>query len=182
MARFTESGGLAAKIIAGRRDKARTREGWIHLVLNVAILTAVLLVVFSFVLCVFRVSGNEMYPKMQDGDLVLAWRLAGGYTKDDVVVYTVDGEQQVGRVVAKEGDIIDISDDGTVSVDGTTESDTLYVTEKGDAVEYPYAVPKGYVFILGDYRTQAEDSRDFGAVSVQDVQGTVIGLLRRRNL
>lgn len=182
MARFTESGGLAAKIIAGRRDKARTREGWIHLALNVAILAAVLLVVFSFVLCVFRVSGNEMYPKMQDGDLVLAWRLAGGYTKDDVVVYTVDGEQQVGRVIAKEGDIVDISDNGTVSVDGTTESDVLYVTEKGDALEYPYAVPKGYVFILGDYRTQAKDSRDFGAISIQDVQGTVIGLLRRRNL
>jgi len=38
------------------------------------------------------------------------------------------------------------------------------------------------VFILGDYRTQSEDSRDFGAVPLDDIAGKVITVLRRRSL
>ena len=36
--------------------------------------------------------------------------------------------------------------------------------------------------LLGDYRTQSEDSRDFGPVPLEDVQAKVITLLRRRSL
>lgn len=38
------------------------------------------------------------------------------------------------------------------------------------------------LFVLGDYRTQSEDSRDFGPVPLEDVQAKVITLLRRRSL
>jgi len=43
-------------------------------------------------------------------------------------------------------------------------------------------VPEGCVYILGDYRTQSEDSRDFGAVPLEAVEAKVITLLRRRSL
>lgn len=49
-------------------------------------------------------------------------------------------------------------------------------------MEYPYTVPKGCVFVLGDYRTQAEDSRDHGCVKLGDVKAKVITILRRRAL
>ena len=45
-----------------------------------------------------------------------------------------------------------------------------------------YTVPADSVFILGDYRTQSEDSRDFGPVALTDVKAKVITLLRRRSL
>ena len=38
------------------------------------------------------------------------------------------------------------------------------------------------MFLLGDYRTQTLDSRDFGAISMENVEGKVITLLRRRGL
>jgi len=63
-----------------------------------------------------------------------------------------------------------------------TSGEILYPTYAKDALEYPYTVPEGCFFVLGDYRTQSEDSRDFGPVPLEDVQAKVITLLRRRSL
>lgn len=180
MPRVTGPDGQATQVIKSRREKARIREGWIHLGVNVVILLLVMVVLLSFVFCVFRVSGNDMYPALQDGDLVVAWRLDRSFKQDDVVVFKADGKTRVGRVVAREGDVVDMPGSGSVTVNGTPENDILYETDAGDSISYPYVVPEGEVFILGDFRTQATDSREFGAVPVSDVEGTAIGMFRRR--
>ena len=38
----------------------------------------------------------------------------------------------------------------------------------------PDAVPKGSVFLLGDNRDTSEDSRTFGPVDVDDIDGRVL--------
>ncbi|MDY4014479.1 signal peptidase I [Parafannyhessea umbonata] len=180
MPRVTEKGGLAEGVIKARWAKARDREGWLSLIGKVIVLLAALWLLFSFVFCLHRVRGNDMYPAMQDGDVVLAWRLQGSYNQKDVVVYEAGGKQRVGRVLAKEGDVVDLTDDGQVTVNGTPEDNEIYQTQAGKAVKFPYLVPKGKVFVLGDFRTQATDSRKLGAISTDDVEGVTIGLLRRR--
>lgn len=180
MLRVTEKGGLAEGVIQARWAKARDREGWLSLIGKIAVLVVVVWALFSFVFCLFRVRGNDMYPAMQDGDLVLAWRLQGTYNQDDVVVYKAKGQERIGRVIAKEGDAVDLTDDGQVTVNGTPEDKAIYQTEAGKAMKFPYMVPKGKVFILGDFRTQATDSRKLGAIPNDDVEGVTIGLLRRR--
>ncbi len=56
-------------------------------------------------------------------------------------------------------------------VNGAVQSgEILYPTYAKDALEYPYTMPEGCFFVLGDYRTQSEDSRDFGPVPLEDVQ------------
>lgn len=68
-------------------------------------------------------------------------------------------------------------------VNGSAQSgEILYPTYAKDALIYPYTVSEDSVFILGDYRTQSEDSRDFGAVPLSAVKAKVITLLRRRSL
>ena len=75
-----------------------------------------------------------------------------------------------------------LDDSGTLVVNGAVQSgEILYPTYAKDALEYPYTVPEGCFFVLGDYRTQSEDSRDFGPVPLEDVQAKVITLLRRRS-
>ena len=98
-------------------------------------------------------------------------------------VYTQGGKLRVGRILGREGDLVALDDSGTLVVNGAVQSgEILYPTYAKDALEYPYTVPEGCFFVLGDYRTQSEDSRDFGPVPLEDVQAKVITLLRRRSL
>lgn len=182
MDRPTGPDGVISKAIVSRREAARTREGWLRLGANVLVLVVVLWVLFSFVFFVHRVSGNDMYPATQDGDVLIGWRLGRDFKKGDLVVYEVDGTVRVGRIAALGGDVVNVESDGLVTVNGTPDSDALYETDGGSIISYPYLVPDGEVFILGDFRTQATDSRELGSVPSSDVEGAAIGLLRRRNL
>ena len=124
-----------------------------------------------------------VFPAVKDGDLVLGIRLEKDYAKNDVVVYERSGTLRVGRVLARGGDIVTLSESGVVEVNGSAQGGgILYPTYPKSLLSYPYAVPEDSVFILGDCRTQAEDSRDFGPVQCSAVKAKVITLIRRRGL
>lgn len=166
-------------------EAAKLRKGYLQLAQRVVLVGAMFWVLFGVVFMLARVQGNEMFPAVKDGDLVLAYRLQQSCTKNDVVVYQADGVTHVGRVLALAGDVVNITEDGTLLVNGTTQSgEILYPTYPASAagLSYPYTVPEGSVFILADYRTNAADSRNFGAIPMRDVKGTVLALLRRRGL
>ncbi len=172
-----------AEIITARRNRALDRQGYISLVIRVLGLVLIFWILFSQVFLITQASGNDMFPAVKDGDLVIVFRLQSSYSKDDVVVYTADGKNCIGRVVAVATDYVMLDDSGSLLVNGTDQSgEILYPTYAKDGLEYPYQVPDDSVFILGDYRTQTTDSRDYGAISLGEVKGKVITILRRRGL
>jgi len=73
---------------------------------------------------------------------------------------------------------------GTLTVNGSVQNgEILYPTyAKDGGPAYPYRVPEDSVFVTGDFRTQTEDSRDWGAVRMDQVEGKVITILRRRGI
>ena len=76
-----------------------------------------------------------------------------------------------------------MDDSGTLTVNGTNQTgEIIYPTYAKESLIYPYRVPEDSVFLLGDYRTVAVDSRDFGPVSKVQFLGKVITILRRREL
>ena len=153
------------------------------LLVRLAVFAAVLWVLLTQVYLIMQASGNEMFPAVKDGDLVLGYRLEKTYAKNDVVVYERTGALRVGRVLARGGDIVTLSESGVVEVNGAAQSgEILYPTYPKSLLSYPYTVPEDSVFILGDCRTQAEDSRDFGPVLCKSVKAKVITLIRRRGL
>lgn len=172
-----------AGIITARRNRVLERQGYIGLLLRILFLVLAGWLLFSQVFLITQISGNDMFPAVKDGDLAIAFRLQQEYVKNDVVLYTVNGETHIGRVIARETDVVTLDDSGTLLVNGTAQSgEILYPTYPKEGLEYPYKVPEGQVFILGDHRTQTEDSRDFGAIPLENVQGKVITILRRRGL
>ena len=74
-------------------------------------------------------------------------------------------------------------DTGILLVNGTAQGgEILYPTYALEGIEYPFRVPENCLFVLGDYRTQATDSRALGPIPLEDVQGKVLTILRRRGL
>ncbi|MBQ5959765.1 MAG: signal peptidase I [Firmicutes bacterium] len=89
----------------------------------------------------------------------------------------------VSRIVAVAGDTVDIEAGGLI-VNGAMVQEPRAVGETTsfvDAVTFPLTVPEGEVFVLGDNRPNATDSRIFGCVRIADIDGRLVGLFRRRN-
>lgn len=128
--------------------------------------------------------GEGMYPRIRDGDLMIYYRLQRDYAVGDVVTFTRDGTRYTSRIVALSGDVVDINDDGELLVNGNVQSEEIfYPTEAVEGkTTFPYDVPADSVFLLSDFRTNATDSRNYGAVAIQDLDGKVISILRRRGV
>ena len=79
--------------------------------------------------------------------------------------------------------MIDISENGELLVNNAIASEDIYYpTYKAEAsaVRYPYTVEEGKAFILNDHREDIDDSRDFGAVELKDIDGPLLLIVRRR--
>ena len=92
----------------------------------------------------------------------------------------------VCRVIAAPGDTVEITEDRGLLVNGNAviESNIFYPTrpyEEGKA-EYPLKLGEGEFFVLADQRNGGMDSRYFGTVSLEEIRGIVITVLRRNNL
>lgn len=125
-----------------------------------------------------------MAPSVKSGDLVCYFRLDKQYAASDVVAVKVAGSFQTRRVVAAGGDTVDLTDQG-LQVNGYLQQeadiigDTLPYT---DGITFPITLEENQVFLLGDNREHASDSRLYGAVDTSDTLGKVVLILRRRNL
>ena len=91
----------------------------------------------------------------------------------------------VCRVVAQPGDTVEISQGERLVVNGNSmiETNIFYNTpEYAGFVEYPLTLGPDEYFVLADYRSGGADSRFFGPVKQEEIQGIVITVLRRNNL
>ena len=81
------------------------------------------------------------------------------------------------------GDTVEISD-GSLTVNGYGAfEDAVYpTTDEGSKITYPYKVPEDTVFVLNDYRSDATDSRTYGAIPKSDTKGCVVFVMRRRGI
>lgn len=164
------------------RRSARGLFEWLELFVWVIGIT---LLIFSVFLRVAVVDGDSMQSTLHSGDTLLLCDF--GYTpkKGDIIVFQVAGSDHshpvVKRVIATEGDTVDIDFDGwAVSVNGEALEES-YVTKADSAMErgniaFPLTVPKGCVFVLGDNRNASWDSRysAVGCVDTRAILGKVL--------
>ena len=136
---------------------------------------------------VFGVTRNTdfgMSPAVKHGDLVFYFRMDKQYAASDLVAFTYDGKVQIRRVVAIVGDTVDIDEQGLM-INGRLQQEVDVVGETlvyTEGISFPITLEEGQVFLLGDSRERAEDSRLYGSVEVTDTLGKVMVIIRRRNL
>jgi signal peptidase I len=160
----------------------------IEFVLALAIALAVTWSLKTFIVEPFEVPTGSMETTIMVGDKLLADKFTINFTpidKGDIVVFAdkvEPGRILVKRVIATGGQIVDLRD-GLVYVDGnplyepyTNGAESLPLTQHFDniPIEYPYTVPAGHIWVMGDNREHSADSRYFGSIDAEAVYGRAV--------
>lgn len=139
----------------------------------IALVLAIL--IKSFVVDSFLVQGHSMEPTLRNGERLLVNKFLYRFKVPelgDIVVfeYPKDPERDfIKRVIGREGDTIEITD-GYVYVNGNLLEES-YLVNRGRDNFGPVLVPSGQLFVLGDNRTNSDDSRYFGFVPAENLVG-----------
>ncbi len=146
-------------------------------VASLIVVAAIAVMISTMIMPVLRVTGTSMTPTLQNDQVIICNKLAE-CQKGDVVAFYYNNKVLIKRVIGVAGDVIDISGDGVVSVNGEP-LDEPYVSELalGECdIELPYQVPDNRIFVMGDHRSVSIDSRStsVGCVAIENVIGNVL--------
>ena len=163
--------------LAREEAKRRLRKTFFNIVGVLMVIAAVTTLVATRVLSLLQVNGSSMAPTFADGDMVIL-RQTKEVEEGDIIGFHYGGEVLLKRVIGSGGDYIEIDQDGTVFVNGK-ELEEAYLTEKSLGkcqLEFPYQVPEGMFFVMGDNRAVSMDSRlrAIGCVEEAQIMGRVI--------
>ena len=164
------------------RCPPRLVEDIIYLLAKIGVIVLVVFALFTFVFGLIPVTDDDMDPAFHPGDLTMVYRLDKRYKQFDAIAVYVDGEPQIRRVVAVPGDTVDMSPDGLM-INGSLQqepSNDARTLPYEEGIAFPITLAEDEIFVLGDARQGAEDSRVYGAVKKSDTLGKVMALLRRR--
>ena len=141
---------------------------------------AVPLVAVLFLVQPFQVEGRSMQPRLEDGERILVDKLSPRFRaigRGDILVFRSpadSGRYLIKRAVGLPGETVRISG-GRLIVDGREiEEDYLaHLPPEGESYGPVRLGPASY-FVLGDHRTDSEDSRTWGAVDRSLIIGRAI--------
>lgn len=164
---------------------------WGAVIYAAIILAAIgtVLLIRAFVIEPFSIPTESMCDTIEVGDSVLAEKitleLGGTVSQGDIIVFENperDPEKDVlcKRVIARGGQTVDLRD-GAVYIDGRKIAEDyarggsypLYIG-KAKRISYPYKVPEGEIWVMGDNRENSADSRYFGAIPEDSVIGICV--------
>lgn len=137
----------------------------------VLIIIAVILI-RTFIITPVRVDGASMDQTLEDGQILLLYKLANVDYGDIVVLdEEKEGEIIIKRIIGMPGDTVSIRDN-IIYVNGEEVEEDYAYGETSDYEEI--TLDDDEYFILGDNRPISKDSRYFGPVKEDEIIGKVI--------
>ena len=148
-----------------------------------SILLAFLAVILIFFLVgrAVGVSGESMYPTLDDGNQLFVQTLTSKPTYGDIVVadnYTGYGDPIIKRLIGMPGDVIDLDPvtNRVIRNGEVLDEPYLSVPTYPEDVPFPITVPVGKVLLMGDNRTNSLDSSSsqVGCIDQRALLGKVV--------
>lgn len=165
-------------------EEEEKKEGFLKTLFSyVKVVVFALLISFfikSYVISSTLVEGSSMFPTVYNKDKLIVNKvffMKKNITRGDVIDFYVPSADKyyLKRVIAVEGDTVEIKDN-RVYLNGKLLEENYVstnVTEPHSNVT-KWEVKEGYVFVLGDNRSNSTDSRDLGLIPRQDIVGKII--------
>ena len=166
-------------------QKTSALRSFVSVIIMIAVVAICVFALRMFVFVPYEIPSGSMEDTIMTGDMVFSEKVSY-YMRDpqrgDIVTFDdpeVDGRTLIKRVIAVGGQTVDLKD-GKVVVDGVAldepytsgkESHPISRNAAGVTVTYPYTVPEGCLWVMGDNRTSSQDSRYFGAIPKSSVSG-----------
>ncbi len=162
---------------------------------------ACILIIFTYLGRLAVVDGSSMRNTLTDGETLLISKALYEPEQGDIIVFQIpDGKGTLGqplikRIIATEGQTVYIDcqewktyvyNDADMPIEKVLETVTPFETmyevdinyedtamKAGYGIEYPYTVPEGKLFVMGDNRNASSDSRipDVGPVDERYILG-----------
>ena len=172
-------------LLATDKEKTRAKAEIHRFLTRLAVFAALCWVLFGVVFGLAVVPGSAMAPRLCGGDLVLFSRFERGTAAGQVVLYRQEGTLRLGRIAARGGDTVTVTDTGALIINGSTvaEPDITTPTQPVEGgPDYPVTLAEDELFLLCDARTTGTDSRLYGPIPQRKVLGTALAALRRSGL
>ena len=157
----------------------------IDFIQSVVVIGAIFALIYLFIAQPHKVSGNSMVPTFHNGDYILTDKVTYRFTNpqrgDIIVLKNPRNENQdfIKRVVAFPGDSIKV-EDGQLYINDLLVQE-LYLTPNtqtnpGNFLQDSRKVKVGpnQFFVFGDNRDASSDSREWGAITKEEIVGRVI--------
>lgn len=157
-----------------QRKYIKKLKSTIYILVVVAALAVLTATIFMPVLQIY---GKSMTPTVSAGDMVMSWKQSK-CKKGDIIAFYYNNKILVKRVIATAGEWVDIDEKGNVSINGKQITEP-YVKQKAYGncdIQFPYQVPEGKVFVMGDHRSVSIDSRksSIGCVGKDQIVGRLV--------
>lgn len=141
------------------------------------IVVAISVIIATFLFPVLQIYGESMKPNLTEDDIVLCIKKQE-FESGDIIAFYHNNKILVKRVIAVSSDWVNIDEAGNVYVNDELLEEE-YIEEKsfGESdIKYPYQVPEGSYFVLGDKRETSIDSRSsaIGTISCENIIGKII--------
>jgi signal peptidase I len=134
----------------------------------------------------YLIPSGSMEETLMIGDRVIAEKVSY-YFRDvepgDIVIFedpNIPGRILVKRCVAVGGQTVDLRD-GQLFVDGVAQNEpytlgkqSVPLARTSVDISYPYFVPEGTIWVMGDNRTNSQDARYFGPINLTSVYGRAL--------
>lgn len=136
------------------------------------VIVVVVVLIRTFIVTPVRVDGGSMNKTLENGDILLLWKL-GSIKREDIIVLdeVMDDEVIIKRVIGLPGETVEIKK-GKIYINGEVYEDSYAYGETSDCEEITLGSDE--YFILGDNRLISKDSRYFGSIKEKDIKGKII--------
>lgn len=168
----------------------RTRKSLVEWAIVIVGAIGLALLIKTFLFQAYYIPSPSMTPTLSEGDRILVNKLSyklHSVNRGDLIVFDTPeaggNDDLIKRVIGLPGEFV-VVEDGRIEIDGglllepylPLNTDINSFSTPANCVNRPNEnsgcrIPDEHVFVMGDNRSNSRDSRFFGPVPVEDVEG-----------